>query len=552
MFLNSNALPVLFESVDSASVLENPVNEAWLAVVNAISGERFEVLERRYYVALYHFRKQRSRPKLPNTIELYADGEQMALQGMLEQIEQGKADRKQAESEGEVGNVLFDALPDSQDETLPEVLRDFSKTPQSLTNLLSGRGRPPCDGLCLMRAFLAAPLLGVGDDPTSVHRLLHSNPTFARNCNFQGPLTRKLSGELTSRSLPSLSVCEEFSEIMTRYGLWNLARQEQVKENIATEALKIEDTISIDTTHADANSHCANVASPEAEAKAKQNGSKPKHRKVPRVCKKCRCGHDQWETCEHPWSPTDQGAAVVVKGPTRVHWAHKYSVVAFAESDIPIDVRVCEYAAEHDGKTLIPHLVKLQRDLPEVTRQIRFILADDAYRFNRDAVGWFGQEARLVVPVHSRRVKPSLADSFAGIDRFTPIGIPVCEGESRFELLGRDITNQRYIWVAPDDDEGRPVCASCPLAETCLSGGQRRHIRVNRKDLPQIDWDHPQHSTRNRNRYKKRTGVERAIKRLKVDLKGERLTHRGVHRAQAHLDRKLLTLHILLAVTNSR
>jgi hypothetical protein len=547
----SNAAPVLFESSDSASVIGDPVNEGWLAVVNAISGERFEELVRRYYVALHHFRQQRSRPRLHNAVELYADGEQLALQGILEMIEQGKAERKQAASEGKAVNVLFEARPDSKDESLPEVLKDFSKTPQSLTSILSGRGRPPCDGLCLLRAFLAAPLLGAGDDPTSVHRLLHSNPTFARSCSFLGPGAMKQPWELTSRRLPSLSVCEEFSEIMTRYGLWHLARLEQVRENIAAGALKVEDTVCFDTTHVEANSHCANVVPPEAQAKAEEEGSKPKHRKVPRVYKRCDCGHDQWETCKHPWSPTDQGAAVVVKGPTRIYWAHKASVAAFGESEIPFDVRVCEYAAEHDGRTLIPHLEILQRDLPEVVSQIRHVLADDAYRYNHDAVGRFGQEARLIVPVHGRRVTPALADSFDGIDRFTPIGIPVCEGGYRFELRGRDITSQRYIWVAPDDGEGQPVCASCPLSETCLGSGQRRHIRVHRRDLPQIDWDHPQHSARNRSRYKKRTGVERAIKRLKVDLKAEHFTHRGVHRAQAHLDRKLLTLHILLAVTHS-
>jgi len=53
---------------------------------------------------------------------------------------------------------------------------------------------------------------------------------------------------------------------------------------------------------------------------------------------------------------------------------------------------------------------------------------------------------------------------------------------------------------------------------------------------------------RDRTRYQKRTGVERAIKRLKVDLNAEQLTHRDVHRVQAHLDRKLLTLHMLLEV----
>ena len=109
------------------------------------------------------------------------------------------------------------------------------------------------------------------------------------------------------------------------------------------------------------------------------------------------------------------------------------------------------------------------------------------------------------------------------------------------------MTSERYIWVAPDDAEGQPVCASCTLAGSCLEKGERRHIRVGRKDQPQINWDHPQHFARDRARYGKRTGVERAIKRLKVDLNGEYLTHRDAHRVQAHLDRKLLTLHILLA-----
>ena len=538
--LNANAL-ALFVSSDSAVVLGDPVNEDWLAVVSAISGERFEEVERRYYVALYHFRQQQNRPRLRDAIELEADGEQLALQGMLEIIEQRKADAKKAPSEGDAVRILFDAHPNSEDESLP----GFSKSPQSLTTILSGRGRPPCDGLCLLRAFLAAPLMGVGDDPTSVHSLLHNNPTFTRQCGFLGPGAMKQPGEMTSRRLPSLSVCGEFSEVMTRYGLWHLARLDQVRENIASGAIEAEDTVSFDTTHMEANSHCANVVPPGATAK--REGDRPKHRKVPRVRKTCDCGREQWETCEHPWSPTDQGAAVVVKGPTRIYWAHKTSVVAFGDSEIPFDARMCEYAAENDGRTLAPHLELLERDLPEVVSRIRYILADDAYRYNRDAVAQFGQQARLIVPVHGRKVNPKLADTFDGINRFTPAGSPICEGGHRFELLGRDIIGDRYIWKAPDDDQGQPVCTSCPRSGICLGKGQRRQIRVHRRDLPQIDWDHPQHSVRDRARYNKRTGVERAIKRLKVDLNGEHLTHRDVHRVQAHLDRKLLTLHLLLA-----
>ena len=110
---------------------------------------------------------------------------------------------------------------------------------------------------------------------------------------------------------------------------------------------------------------------------------------------------------------------------------------------------------------------------------------------------------------------------------------------------------ESYIWVAPDDDQGQPVCTHCPLSEGCLFKGQRRHIRVDRADQPQIDWEHPQHYAKERARYAQRTGVERSIKRLKVDLKGEHLTHRDAHRVQAHLDRKLLILHLLLAIAAS-
>ncbi len=545
--LNLTAL-VLFESSDNPAVFMDPVNEDWVAVVEAVCGERYEVLARRYYVALYHFRKQGRRPELPDRIQVAAQGKQQALRGMLDVLEARKANRKKTAGENTAG-VFVDARSDSKDRSLPEVLSDFSKVPARLDAVLSGPGRPPCDALCLMRAFLGAPLLGVGDDPTSVHRLLHSNPTFARACDFLGRKALKQPGERTSRRLPSLSVCEEFSEVMTRYGLWQLARMEQVGENLASGVVETEDTVVFDTTHLEANSHCANVVPADAKV---EDGKKPKHRKVPRMRKGCDCGEKQWESCEHPWTPTDQGAAVVVKGPTRIYWAHKASVAAFGNSEIPFDVRVCQYAAESDGKTLVPHLELLERDYPEVIATVRHILADDAYRENRNAVRRFGQQARLTVPVHGKKSRAALAEAFDGINRFTPIGVPICEGEHRFEMRGRDITDERYIWAAPDDGDGQPVCASCPLAGSCLKKGKRRYIRVDREDFPHIDWDHPQHFARNRARYQKRTGVERAIKRLKVDFNGEQLTHRDALRVQAHLDRKLLILHLLLAAAASQ
>lgn len=537
--------PVLFESSDNVAVERDAANEDWVTLLDTIGDGRFDEIVRRYYPALYHFRKRLQRPVFPGQLEILAPDRQAALQGVLSEIEQRKARRKAAGAEStSPADIFVVPGPDGDDETLPPSLRDFTVPPPPMSQFLGGVGRPPCDAMCLLRAFLAAPLLGVGDSPTAVFRLLRSNPTFARLCGFLGPSVHRQSGELTSRRLPGLATCEEFSEVMTRYGLWHLARLEQVRENLASGVVEIEDTAVFDTTHVIANSHCANVLPPDTEV---EEGKKPKYRKVPRVRKLCACGKEHWEECEHPWVPTDLGVAVVVKGATRIYWAHKASVMSLGDSEVPIDVRVCQYAAESDGKTLVPHLLQLVIDLPEVIEPLHYVLADDAYKDNREAVSCFGQQARLIVPVHGRKARAGLANQFDGIDRFTPIGIPVCNAEHRFVFFGRYIQGEKYLWKAPDGDDGQPVCTSCPHASHCLKRGQRRHIRVDRQDQPQIDWDHPQHSMREKARYNRRPGVERAIKRLKVDLLGALLTHRNALRVQAHFDRKLLILHLLLA-----
>jgi hypothetical protein len=256
------------------------------------------------------------------------------------------------------------------------------------------------------------------------------------------------------------------------------------------------------------------------------------------------------EECEHPWMATDHGAGIVWKGASRIYWAHKASFVGFGKSEIPLDVRVTQYASEYDGKTLIPHLQVIDGDLPDAVAGLRHVVADDAYQGNHEEVAQFGLGARLTVPVHrSGRSKAQVAERFRGIDRFTGTGVPICQAGYHFEMRGRDVANERFIWAAPDDESGAGVCEGCPFAAECLGNGTRRHIRVDRDDFPHIDWEYPQHLRRNKERYKQRTGVERAIKRIKVDLAAEVLTVRDGLRVQAHLDRRLLVLHLLLAAS---
>jgi hypothetical protein len=547
--MQTSTAPVLFQSSDEHAVINDHANQDWIGLIGLIQGVRFDVLARRYYLALHEFRKLETRPPLPGQVELKAQGKQQAFQEMLHLMEQRKATRRCGKAPLTAQDVLVDprpvrpVRPEAQD--LADALSDFSVKPPPLSAILGGAGRPPCDALCLLRAFLAAPLLGVGDGPTEVHRLLHSNPVFAHLCGFLGRTAAKQPMELTSRRLPSQAVCEEFSEVMTRYGLWHQARLEQVMENLARGVIAAEPSLAFDTTHVEANSHCGNVVPPQA---AEDQDSPPRQRKVPRLRKRCACGQEHWDSCPHDWVPTDQGAAVVVKGPTRVYWGHKTSVAALPGSQTPIDVRVCLYGAEHDGHTLVPHLEVLQRDLPQVTAGLRYVLADDAYQGNEAQVARFGQSARLVLPVHPRKAPAGLAEQFRCIDHFTPVGFPVCVAGHRFELLGRDVVGQHYLWAAPLSEQGQSVCKGCPRAVDCLVHGLRRQLRVSRQDQPQICWEHPQLLARERARYGQRTAVERAIKRLKVDLGGEYLTHRDGQRVQAHLDRKLLTLHLLLVL----
>jgi len=535
MHVHSHA-PVLVESTDSRSVRSDPSNVVWLGLVRAIDGLVFELIARCYYLALHHFRSCSSRPVPPGVISLYSADKQQAQRELHQQL------RAQCSDD----DTFVPIGVDRNDETIPAALRDPNHAPPRLRDLLDGPGAPPIDALCLMRAFLVAPLLDIADSPQSVHLALHSNPTLARACGFAGPKATKRPGEFTTRRLPSLSVCEQFNEVMTQYGLWNRARQAIVRSNLDSGVLQHEDTLVFDTTHLESNSHCDNLLPLDAQTQL-DAGKKVKHFKVERVRKRCDCGKDNWPSCPHPWVSTDQGAAVVVKGPTRVYWAHKASVASYADSEIPIDVRVLNYAAHSDSKTLLPHLVLLKSDLPDVVEKLRGALADAAYSCNANELAQQFPDIRLTAPIIQRKCVGT-KDLFVGIDHFTATGVPVCQAGHRFDLRGRDLAADRFIWVAPDDEHGLSVCSSCPMKQGCLAKGSRRNIRVERQLTPQINWDHPQHFRTEKALYAKRTGVERAIKRIKVDLDGQCLPYRDARRVQAFLDRKLLTLHLLLKI----
>jgi len=243
----------------------------------------------------------------------------------------------------------------------------------------------------------------------------------------------------------------------------------------------------------------------------------------------------------------------VVKSQNKKYWAHKASFVGFPKSQVPIDAAALNFASTNDGQTLIPHLKRLQHHVPIAVEKANRIFADGAYNtidnkeFVRDEIG-----AVLYAPINPRNTKVPSADNIKGIDHFTKCGVPICDAGLALEMKGRDISNREYIWGPPlivNNNKILPACSQCLLKTNCCPQGQGRTLRTRASDFPQIDWDNPQHLSRWKKQYCKRTSIERMIKQLKVDYQVEYFNKRDSLNFQGHLDKSMLALHILLSLT---
>jgi len=527
---------VLFESSVSRAIVSSPVNSAWVSVLRETYSPTFERVGVLYHVALRHFRSQKQRASLPGGQEFDAGSQREARQQALKVMEERKAAEKVDASQTEPA-VFVD--PHHTDESWPPCLVDPSVPPPPLHLLLGGRGRRPISGLAMMRAWLAAPLLHVTATAAGVQTLLHSNPVLAQLCGFKGYGISAGPGNLISYGVPSAATLSEFNQVMTRYGLWRQASVLAVAENLRSGVVEVERGLSFDTAHIEADSGSVGL-------RVEGPKDKPTIKRICRLTKTCSCGKARWSMCPHPWRRTDDGAAVVVKGPTKKYWAHKMSVAAFAESEVPIDARVMQHAADHDSTTVVPHLRELMKTFPGLLDALKYVLADTAYHSKTVEVAELGPELHTAVRASTSKKPAAIAARLSGIDHFTRTGVPVCEAAVKFTMVGRDIPGERYIWTVPDNDDGYSPCESCRRAPSCGQGGARRYIRVDRNAFKQINWDNPQHLQSNRELYQHRTGVERAIKRLKVDLGAEHVTQRNALRVQAIVDTKMMTLHLLL------
>lgn len=288
---------------------------------------------------------------------------------------------------------------------------------------------------------------------------------------------------------------------------------------------------------------------PPTASPASNAPSKNRRKSQPRTTKACQCSDR--DHCPHPWTNADDGAGTVVKSTGKKYWAHKASTLVFPDANVLLDAVALTDAATHDSQSLSPHLDRLFRQHPQLWGKIGCVLddgaADDA-TLKEEVCQRFG--IKLFTPINPRRRQPITKHLPRGVDHITNTGTPVCRAGFPFDFVGCRHETGHFLFRAPSDSQGRPVCNGCHLRpECCRRSEGARHITVAFERLPWIDPHFPQLSHRFRKTIAYRTAIERMHKLMKYDYGDEQLTKRGNPAFQARLDKTLLAMHLIIAQT---
>ena len=353
---------------------------------------------------------------------------------------------------------LLEERPTESDDlcALHPVFFEPKETPNVPVQLAPGlvpirsAGRQPKCFFALFTAFVAMPLMGKPAEPETVHKDLQNNPAFTRTCGFSLP--SKENGYRQS-DIPTLRKVEQFDQIMTSAGLWSHAAVAQVKRNVESGKIIPENTIVHDTTHYDAFSSMHTVHKEEVDGSIIKKSQSA-------TIKNCRCA--DWHNCPHEWISADAGAGTVTKTGGIMHWAHKASTLGFAEQGILIDAIAMADAASHDSTSVVPQLARVFELYPELKMSAKVLLDDGAADdggLKRQVEEEFG--IKLLAGINPRGRKPLTTDLPKGMDHITPSGTPICHAGYPFDLLGVRTETDKFIFRAPDDANGNPVCHDC-------------------------------------------------------------------------------------------
>jgi hypothetical protein len=529
--------------------LERQEDILWFNLVRNLPWHPLRPIAARYYEALWQF----------NVCQAQASRERDAVRAANPETQSEATMRLLFERATLCEDVpALHELPASaapQIHVNPNDLRP-GRTPQRWAGM-----KPKCF-FAMLKAFVGMMAQGQPGEPETVFKALRGNPSYARTCGFTLPAP---DGQYRQSDVPSLRKLEQFDQIMTDSELWSDAAVDQVVRNLKTGCIQVESTLVHDTTHYRAWSGMQVVALPQAveptgNASATQPvtkevkpGAKTKKAKKarkkshPKTTKHCRCKDRQH--CPHPWINADEGAGTVVKSTGKMYWAHKASTLGFPRQQVLLDAAAMSDAAAHDSQSILPHLGRLFTRHPDLRGMIERLLddgaADDETLKAAVRKQWGVQ---LVAPVNPRGRRPIGDDLPRGVDHITPTGTPVCRAGYPLDFLGCRHDTKRFLFRAPNDAQGVPVCHDCALRDGCYRGHQgARQITVPFTRLPWIDPEFPQLSRRFAKVMAKRTAIERLHKLMKYDYGDERLTKRGNAAFQARLDKTLLAMHLVLA-----
>jgi hypothetical protein len=559
---------------------------AWFLALLTLDWEPYREFAAQYYQALYDFNQKAARQGV--------SVEQLVLPFLDKRVTGGEETKEEAAArllkERPTGGnkeapIIYD--PPHPPEPNPHVVRVENLSPGCVPYRMAGR-QPKCF-FALFKAFIGAPLLGKSATAEEVSLLLRVSPPYARACGFTLPCG---DGSYCQSDVPSLRKLEQFDQVMSAAGIWYAARVDTVRQNIKEKIVKLETCGVVDTTHYHAASSFKSVPveSPKAAKDQKKDDQSKKERKErkkgkgkkgkgkkgkgkkgkgpkkrgrevrkqakqrrksqSKVTKECRC--EDWSCCDHDWVLADPGAGTVVKGGAggkRMYWAHKVSILGLAVSGIPIDAVTMTDAASHDSQALPEHLESLLEKYPEFIAQLDEVLVDSAYddkTVRAIKVGPYTITIRAVPNI--RRLKTMREGLPKGMATLTPTGVLECVAGYEMPYLGRRLETSRYLYGPPEDEDGECPCDTCPLrAECCRQDSTTgRHVTVPFDLLPAINSADPAMAKRFKTTIRHRTSIERAIKRLKLDFGSPRLSRRGHAACQAHVDKSLLALHILL------
>ena len=521
-------LPLLVIVQSDDIYLADSADVVWFHVLRDLDWTRWTQVAGQYYEALWEFNREQARGRAEKGRA--APNPETQRQATLRLVAQRPTEQGS-------GPVL--AAPSSEP---PQVLQPLALRPGVVPMRLAGR-RPKCF-YAMLKAFLGALLRGRPAEPEIVHEMLVSNPAFARACGFTLPVVvdERLGARYASSDIPSLRKLEQFDQILTACGLWDVLALGAVRENLSSGKLEVGPTLVHDTTHYEAHSRRTAV-----ELEPKKADGKARKKSHPRTTKNCRC--KDRAVCPHPWISADPGAGTVVKTGGVMHWAHKASTLCFAGQDMLLDAVVMSDAASHDSKSVEPHLARLFERFPELEGLVVGLLDDGAAddeglkeRVRED----FALE--LVTSQNPRGRKALTRELPRGIAKVTPTGTPVCLAGLPMDFLGCRHDTQHFLFTAPDQDDGSPACQGCALkTQCCRPGAKRRHVSIPFSRLPWIDPDLPQLGRRHAWLMAARTVIERVHNRMKWVYGEPRLRKRGPCSVQAMLDKTLWAMHVVLA-----